>query len=414
MRVTPDLGIRLELLLVREPIFDADGDLFGYELRHSVGYETPVADESDDSTVEAALVHSLLESHLTQVTGGKPAFVRATPSMLQEGLVQLLPRNRVVIQIATSFGERADLLISCRQMFREGFRFAVDDFAVADNADRLLEISRYVRIDMGQDELTGRAEALGAARAARRPAIATGIESIDRWQECNDLGFKLFQGRFFRSSDRMSLRGTPAQSIHVLRLLRLARDPKNSNRELEDAIKVDPTLTFRLLKLVNSAAMGGRGIESIAHAIQLLGRIPLQRWLTVLLVATTRGSGGYDAELAIGALTRGRFLEILAEASDGALDESSSFLVGMFSVMDSLVKLPMQEVVETAGLPRVVEEALLLREGLFGAALGLLEAYEDGDWPTVSQLSANLPVEDLDLVGTYADAVVWAKSQLDL
>jgi len=403
----------LELLLVREPIFDADGELFGYELRHSVGHDA-ASDESDDSAAEAALVHSLLDSHLKQVTGGKPAFVRATASMLDEGLVQLLPRNRVVVQIPMTFGERADLLISCRQMFREGFRFAIDDFVAAGPEDRLLEISRYVRIDMSPEDVSGRGNDLAVAKGAKRPAIATGIETIERWQECSDLGFKLFQGRFFRSSERMSVRGTPAQSIYVLRLLRLARDPGNSNRELEDAIKVDPTLTFRLLKLVNSAAMGGRGIESIAHAIQLLGRIPLQRWLTVLLVATTRGSGGYDSELAMSALTRGRFLEILAQASAGNLDEGSSFLVGMFSVMDSLVKLPMREVVESAGLPRVVEEALLLREGLFGAALGLLEAYEDGDWPTVSQLTSELPVEALDLSATYGEAVTWARSQLDL
>ncbi|MCG8468613.1 MAG: HDOD domain-containing protein [Gemmatimonadetes bacterium] len=403
----------MELLLVREPIFDAEGELFGYEIRHSVGLNGASSAGSDESASETELVHSLIDSHLKQVTGGKPAFVRATSSMLVEGLVQLLPRSRVVIQVPPTFADRADLLISCRQMFREGFRFAVDDFVAADNADRLLEIARYVRIDMSTDAVGDREKDLAMAGEARRPAIATGIETVERWEACRELGFKLFQGRFFKSSDRMSVQSAPAQSIHILRLLRLARDPGISNRELEDAIRVDPTLTFRLLKLVNSAAMGGRGIESIAHAIQLLGRIPLQRWLTVLLVATTRGPGGYDTELAMTALVRGRFLEILAQASRGELDDGLSFLVGMFSVMDSLVKLPMEEVVETAGLPRGVEEALLSRKGPFGTALGLAEAYEEGEWAIVSALTHELPIDDLDFSTTYSDAVSWSKGQLD-
>lgn len=159
--------------------------------------------------------------------------------------------------------------------------------------------------------------------------------------------------------------------------------------------------------------MGGRGIESIAHAIQLLGRIPLQRWLTVLLVAATRSAGGYDTELAVTALVRGRFLEVVAESTD-ALDEDASFLVGLFSVMDTLVKLPMEEVVETAGLPRIVEEALLQREGLFGSALRLLEAYEGGDWAGVSERRAELPIGELDLAATYSDSVQWARTQLEL
>lgn len=368
----------------------------------------------DETAAEAALVHSLLESHLKEVTGGKPAFVRVTGSMLGEGLVNLLPRARVVIQVPCELAGRTDLMIHCRQLFREGFRFAIDDFEVSDEARRLLEVCRYVRMPADQEDTESLSSSLAVASEGKRPAIATGIDTIEQWRGCRDLGFKFFQGRFFKSAERMSVQATPAQSIHVLRLLKLARDPGNSNRELEEAIRVDPTLTYRLLKLVNSAAMGGRGIESIAHAIQLLGRIPLQRWLTVLLVAATRGSGGYDTELAMTALVRGRYLELMAEASGGALDEGPSFLVGMFSVMDALVKLPMREVIEAAGLPRIVEDALLLREGLFGAALGLLEAYEEGDWPGVSERRKELPLDEIDLAATYAESVHWAKAQLDL
>ncbi len=368
----------------------------------------------DEAAAGASLVNNLLESHLKHVTGGKPAFVRVTESMLSEGLVQLMPRARVVVQVPCELASRTDLMIHCRQMFREGFRFAIDDFEPTDDARRLLEVSRYVRMAADREDHRSLSDGVALAGEGKRPAIATSIDTIEQWQTCRDLGFKFFQGRFFKSAERMSVRGTPAQSIHVLRLLRLARDPKNSNRELEEAIRVDPTLTYRLLKLVNSAAMGGRGIESIAHAIQLLGRIPLQRWLTVLLVAATRGSGGYDTELAMTALVRGRYLEILGAGSDGALDDGPAFLVGMFSVMDALVKLPMDEVVEAAGLPKIVEEALLLREGLLGTALGLLEAYEEGDWPNVSRYRKDLPLGEVDLASTYAESVQWAKSQLDL
>lgn len=399
----------MELLLVREPIFDGDGDLFGYELRHSIGYATSAS--GGDEPEAAALVHSLLESHLSHVTRGKPAFVRATLEMIEEGLISLLPRSRVVVQIPADLESRADLLITCRQLYREGYRFAIDGFAAAPEPKRLVDIARYLRVDA--DEANGSlAAAVKKAAEFNRPAIATGIDTVERWKECRELGFRYFQGRFFKSSDRMSVRGTPAQSIHILRLLKLARDPKNSNRELVTAIKADPTLTFKLLKLVNSAAMGGVGIQSIGHALNILGRIPLQRWLTVLLVVAMRGQGGYDQELAVTALVRGRFLELLAEASDGEIDDGPAFLVGLFSVMDALVKLPMEEVVETAGLPPIVCEALLERVGLFGHALDLVEAYEEGDWPKVSQVTKRLPMDGLDLSAIYAQAVSWAKSQL--
>jgi EAL and modified HD-GYP domain-containing signal transduction protein len=403
----------LELLLVREPIFDREGELFGYELRHSVGYSNGGAPAVEDVSSTTELVHDLLESHLTEVTSGKPAFVRATATMVSEGLLQLLPRNRVVVQIPASFAERADLLISCRQLFREGFRFAIDDFVVGPGSDRMVELSRYIRIDATKTAAASIAAGLEVAKEMNRPAIATGIETVERWHECKDLGFDYFQGRFFKSQDRMAVKGTPpAQSIHILRLLRLARDPGNSNRELADAIKADPTLTFKLLRLVNSAAMGGRGIDSIGHAIQILGRIPMQRWLTVLMVATMRGQGGFDNELATTALTRGRFLEQLAAASGGEIDEEHSFLVGLFSVMDTLVKLPLEEVIESAGLPTIVEEALITREGLFGTCLALLENYEEGDWPGVSRISKDLPTRDFDLSTAYSESVSWARTQL--
>src|SRR5690606_33204139 len=168
-------------------------------------------------------------------------------------------------------------------------------------------------------------------------------------------------------------------------------------------------LSSKRLAMANAAATGGTGIESIPHALRLLGRKTLARWMVLLLAAAHGRGSGTRNELLSEALMRARFCERIAEV--GTLKDSagSLFLVGLLSHMDALLGTPLAEVVARLKLAQPVRDALLQRTGPFGAALRLVEAYEAGRWAEAEVLAADVGVAARKLPALYREAIGWMR-----
>ena len=193
-------------------------------------------------------------------------------------------------------------------------------------------------------------------------------------------------------------------------LMNLLADESAGDAELEEAFRRDPSLSHKLLRMVNAASYGTHGLDSILQAIRLLGRISLHRWLAVLLASSFAKRGGVDTELVHAAILRARFCERLGEVTRRAAP-GTLFMVGLFSRMDALFGAPMEEVLSEVHLAPEVRMALLRREGPFAPWLKLAEAYEQADWDAVASLGASLGLAPPEVPGLYLESLEWARER---
>ena len=384
--------------------------MIAYELLYRQPHEEDEASDESPGETSAKLIVSMLESGLEEVSDGSRALIAISEDMLRERITKLLPLERVILQVSSGLGGNADLVDACDELAAVGYPIAVDGFGA--DAAPLLELATYAKIDARKASGPELQAASSAVRARSCRPIATHVDTLPMWEQCREAGFELFQGRFFRDPELVTTRESPVGAMNVLRLLNAVQDTDNSDGDLEELFKGDPSLTFKLLKIVNSATMGGRGIDSIGHAIRLLGRQTLYRWLSVLMVSALPMERDSDVERARTALLRGRFLESLGSASSGELHEGHLFLTGLFSLIDALVGIPIAEAASSAALPDSVRLAVLERDGVYGDALTMIEAYEEGDWPAVSEIQRRLPLGSSDLTSAYSEAAIWCRKQM--
>jgi EAL and modified HD-GYP domain-containing signal transduction protein len=200
----------------------------------------------------------------------------------------------------------------------------------------------------------------------------------------------------------------------MLRLMSLLDDAEASDAEIEDAFRSDPSLSYKLLRIANSAMFGGRDVTSIGYALRMVGRQVLQRWLSLLLVSSVASRNGIAGELVLAALVRARLCELLAQRSGRGRDMGALFLVGLFSLLDALLRMPMEGILSRMKIAPEVRDALLHRGGPYGVALELVEAYEEGRWDGVVRAADGMGVPTARLLELYIGSLAWARERLRL
>jgi c-di-GMP phosphodiesterase len=240
------------------------------------------------------------------------------------------------------------------------------------------------------------------------------VETRDVRDRCAKIGYDLFQGFYFSKPETLARRDLSAAQLTILGLMKLLRDPAATDTAIDVAFRHDVSLTYKLLRSVNSASLGGRGIESIRHAVRLVGREELSNWLSLLLVTSVAGKGGADAQVVQLAIQRARFCETLSLAIRDRGHAGSLFMVGLFSLLDAILKVPLTEVLHHIDLAEDVRAALLERAGPYAAMLRLVESYERALWPDTLSVCEMLRIDPSILGELYVDATRWAGEQIDL
>jgi EAL and modified HD-GYP domain-containing signal transduction protein len=335
--------------------------------------------------------------------------------MLLDGSARVLDPNSVVIEILENTGYGPDVIEASRALVQDGYRLALDDFVYEPGYDPLLELAHIVKLDVLAHTPEELKRQLDLVRRFKVECLAERVETAEMRKYCASLGFDLFQGYYFARPETVGGRDVPLEQANIIRLLNLLRDPDTSDATLEDIFRSDVKLTYRLLRIVNSAATGSTGITSIGHAVRLLGRAPLHRWMALLLVSSlaTREGGTHD-ELVEIAMVRARFSELLMEALGRRADGATSFVAGLFSLLDALLKISMPELLDRVNLTPELKLALVQRQGPFAPPLRIAEAYEAARWQDVfSEVETlNAPVDDLPEL--YLRAVEWARATTKL
>lgn len=399
---------RQEVFLGRQPILEREGGLFAYELLFRTGFVNSSNVTNDLHATASVISHTFGQMGAAKVLGHHKGFINVSADLLHSDLVEFLPREQIVLELLETVTASPEVIGRCRQLKANGFSLALDDFAYDESFDELLDLVDYVKIDLlahQREELPAIVDTL-----KRWPAtlLAEKVDSRDQAEYCRLLGFELFQGYYFARPDVLSTRRPDPTARLLMRLLGHILDDSEST-EIFDTIKQDAALTYNLLRLVNSAAVGLRKpVDTISSAVLVLGRRQLQRWVQLLLYSKQPGVD-YPTPLTELAAMRGKTMELLAQRispNDEFADKA--FMTGTLSLLDAVLSQPMSDLVTEINLADNVADALLHRRGTLGGLLHLVTCIESHDRGAAERAIASLPSLTLsDVTEAELEAISW-------
>lgn len=407
----PTLAGRTNLFLGRQPILDRSQGLYAFELLFRSG--TANAATFDDAVRASAVVitNAFSELGVEDVLGKFRGFINVSEALLLSDMIELLPRDKVVLELLETVRPTPVVAARCAQLTGMGFSLALDDVVSVNPAfDALLPAVQYIKIDIKQAGLAALPPLVDAYGARGMSLIAEKIDTPEEAELCRTLGFDYFQGYYFAKPVILSGKKLSLSEATLLELLGLMLTDAEQGK-IQETLKRDPGLAIKLMRLANSAAAGlSRRAETLASAILLLGRRQLQRWLQLLLYAND-GDGTTFSPLLQLAATRGRMMEVLAPQAAGKGTEDLAFICGIMSLMDTLLKRPLGEIIDCLPVGPEVRAALQGRAGPLGALLHLCEALENGEPAGVARAMGAVPGMDWKQLNTaQLDALRWANS----
>lgn len=403
----------MDVFVARQPIFDRKDRLCGYELLYRNAASSTTADGAAAEVMcTDTVVHSFLDIGLDDLTDGHLAFINCTRQFLLDGQADLLPAHKVVIEVLETVGNDEPVVSVCQGLQARGYRLALDDYVDDKSFDDLLRTVRIVKVDVLHKERADLAQLLQRLRPFKPQLLAERVETRQVHDECMELGFDMFQGYFYQRPELVTRQEIAVGPVAMLRLLNLLLDPDRSESEVESGFRADPSLTYKLLRIVNSAAVGGRGIDSIGYAIRMVGRQMLYRWLALLMVSSMTTGNDVDDQLVYAALLRARMCELIAESSPHVRNPHAIFMAGLFSMLDALLRIPMRDVFSRVNVSDDIRDAVMNGKGPCSEPLLLADSYQRGDWDKVDRIAAALGIIPIQLPWLYTKSLTWVNEQL--
>ncbi|MGB2820461.1 MAG: HDOD domain-containing protein [Phycisphaerae bacterium] len=387
-----------------QPIFDRLTNVYGYDMDFRSGFEAEFAAAADRGGGGIDFWRVL---GFDVVLGLGRAHVTFPRDLLLQSVPVLFPPDTVVVGVPGDLRGDRELIDACRQLKDVGYELELLDFAPDQMDSPFLDFGDIVRLRMAavpHDEQAALCEEI--TKRGVRP-LASGVATPAQYHEAYEAGFWYFQGEFFRRPVLASDKELPSQKAHYLSLLKEVNKPELAYDELENIIKLDVAMTYRLLRFINSAWYGlKQTVSSIRHALVLLGPSEVRVWASMLLLREL----GEDApkELFRRCLIRAKMAEGIAPLVAMDRQAQELFLMGMFSLAEALTNVPLARVLEGLPLSQDVKMALLAQGGPFGPVYETVEQYDQGQWQRLSETAAALDLDENALPALFGSAIQWA------
>jgi c-di-GMP-related signal transduction protein len=390
----------------RMPILSRGEKVFGYKLLFRTDFNNYFPSVEGDAASRDVIDMSSLIG-LNTLSNNLPAFIVTTRDTLIGEYLGLLPSDKVVAEIPDSVSPDAEVVQACKQLKEVGYRIALSNFRDHDPREELEGIVDYLKVDIKMSPLADVAKLTRLYHGRGPKLIAEKVETREDFEFCRNVGFSYFEGYFFRKPEMMRARGAQSSRTVYLRLLWAISKPNLDWKELEEIVKSDPMLYFRLLRYLNSAIFGLQSeVKTISQALTLLGEKEIRRWCRVSGMLEL--SKNKPSDLALAALVRARFAEsISAKAESGSSD---LFQIGLLSLMDAILDIPMREVLDGLPLDESARTVLLDNEGPLSPVYELMLAVEAGVWPKIVDLSGRLGIDQDFVAHSQWKAMEWAQS----
>jgi len=394
--------------IARQPIVNSGHNIIAYELlfRHAAHAQSARVTSDVDAGI-TVIANALCNMGTEWLLKGKQAFINMEIPMLMSSFSSLLPKDNVVIEVLETVQVTDEILARLQELKQEGYRFALDDFHYHPDSEPLLPYADYVKLDVLAHSPEDLARMVKAVRCYPVKLVAEKVETLEQFNHCRELGFDFFQGYYFAHPETLVERVINPVHTTVLQLMEKVRQGADV-KDLEALFKKDVALTFKLMRYINSAGFGlSCEVQSIRHAVSILGMQPLYRWLTLLLV--TAGSNATSPALARTAITRGRLCELLGKSELPRGDQDNLFIVGVFSLLPAMLEMTMEQVLERIVIPEKIADALMDRSGLYGPFLSLAEAVESGDASRLDDLTLSLMLSPDQVSQAHLQSLAWVE-----
>lgn len=395
-------------LLARQPIFDGNMKVVAYELLCRNSDLKFIATSDGDAASSQVLLNAFTELSIDEVVGTHKAFVNFTRALLNSP--PPFSRQKLVIEVLEGQQVDAAMLFSLKQLREQGYTIALDDFELSSDTEGLVPYADIIKLDvlaLSAEKLLAHVSHL---KSLGITLIAEKVETYEMYEKCKALGFDLFQGYFLAKPRVITGRKISENKQSVLQLLSALHDPNAPIDKIERMIARDTLLSFKLLRLVNSAAFGlSRNVESLRQAIMLLGLNKLRNWVNLLALSNLSGK---PHELSITALTRARMCEMIATKINQRPD--SYFTVGLLSTLDAFLDAPLEELLRNLSLSEQLNQAMLKHSGPEGKVLAIVQMHEQGrwqdiDWDQLDEMGINPEI----LAEIYIDALRWVAETMN-
>ncbi len=402
-----------QIFLGRQPILDRQQNLFAYELLFRNSNKNAAQISNGSAATATVIANAFSEISIGDALGDYRGFINVEVEFLFSDMLLLLPPTSVVLEIPESVVLNQDILARCRELREKGFILAMDNLAhIAPEREELLDLVEFVKVDIQRLNPQELEQVTGKLKMRHKKLLAEKVTSREEMQRCQELGYQFFQGYYFAKPTIIKGKKLYHSQLALMRLMSLLLSDADTV-ELEAAFKPEPLLTVNLLRMTNSVGAGTPvRITSLRHAITVLGRRQLQRWLQLLLFASGTQSGTVSPLLHLAA-TRGRLMELLAGAQkkgDIAYADSA-FMVGIMSLMPALMGLPIEDIVAPLGITNEVRDALCQGKGPLGSLLRLTATTEEESPDDTAAALAECPGLDAEkLNACIARAFAWASS----
>ena len=388
--------------MARQPILDRAQNVFGYEILFRNGVEDYF--NADPERAALSTLDSSLLYGINTLCDKRLAFVNCTREVLFKDLITLLPPSQTVAEILETVEPEDRVIAACRRLKAAGYLIALDDFAPNDPRLPLCEFADIIKVDI---RATKPEERAGMMRryGSKCKMLAEKLETPHEFHQARDMGFVYFQGYFFCRPELVVGREVPASRLHYVRLLEMVSRREIDMRELEKMLKQEASISYRLLRYLNSPLFGfALEITSIRHAMAVLGEREMRRW--VRLVVTVGAAEQTCSELVLMGLARARFCELL---SNRLQSDTDLFLMGLLSIMDAILEVSMDVLLEILPVDHETKAVLLGQNSSLRPLYQLMLAQESGEWSQSSELAKELKLTDEEVASTSWQALQWAQ-----
>lgn len=368
----------------RQPILDEKGRIYAYELLFRSHSSSSVAAVTDNTSATARVLINMLQNFgIERMLGGKKGFINTDESLIMDGAIDLLPKELFVIEVLETTQLSRQLLDKIRYYIAKGYVFAMDDLEFTkeyfDRYRELIPMVHYIKVDYMLADKSALEKNINIIKGLKAKMLAEKVETVEDFEKCKKLGFNLFQGYFFAKPIVMSQKSVDPSKAAIIQLINMLRGDAEAS-ELEKVIKHYPELYINLLKFMNSSAFFTKGtITSIKHAMAMLGRANLTKWLYLMLYADPK-SDTFNNPLLETAQLRGKTMEMLCQTSKVIGNKTdSAFMVGLMSLLDAIFNRDIKEVMSEFNVDDEIKLAVTEHKGELGLLLKTVKCFESDD-----------------------------------
>lgn len=399
----------MKRLIARQPLFNAREVVTAYELVLSFDTEQLLSGEIKKEELPDNIRLSLYGSEDSSDEKLTDVCIDITPEILLGSDIQRLSKKSVILYLREPFNSKPEHLSALESLKADGFRVGLGSFATDDKYFETVKLADQLVVDFRGKSESDLRMVPNWCKSYNIKTVAHNLETRAAFELARKLEYNSFHGPFFHKAEYIDKDAVPGFKLNYLRLLQEINESDISFDKLERIIKQDVSLTYGLLKYINSAAFGLRiEVESIKHALTLLGIMLVKRWATMVAIANI--GKGLPVEALVTCMVRGKFLEELGHKLGHAQRGDDLFFMGIFSLIDLFFSRPLEEILEDMPIKADIKASILGGEGQFAELLSMVKVYEEGDWKPLLANASNLGVSEDLIAGLYFDALDWTQN----